>query len=536
MHQLLVPPGELPLYHEGMLLVKLRPTAAIPLVSAATAVGASLGIESPIFELAPAMAMAVSGAAAATVRHREATAEVSDLSSFDIGALGTMARAGRIKRVVPLTSTGVPESVAFSTPSILMSMAVTAAGAKSSESADPLAGTAIVELQRESDAHEVQVALSSDQHVELVDRVPVRYLAFAASRKSGRGGRNRMTAAEHTSAEMAPAVEMVPAAVPPPVTQLWNLAKIGWPTLRASDTLPHAGSIRVAVLDTGLDTDHPDLPTAAFYRFDHPEFPNASGAKDYVGHGTHVAGTIAARFGNALGIDGICQCQLYAWKIFSDRTTFLPQQGYYTYLVDPVMYRRALLECAAQGVQVVNLSIGGGGKPDFVEAQLFQTLLSSGVTIVAAMGNAREAGSPTTYPAAIPGVIGVGATNIDDTVAKFSNRGSYITLSAPGVGIWSTLPQYEGQQGFYAVNGPGGIAQGKPIRRETMYDAWDGTSMASPHVAAAAALLLAKHGSMSPSDVRLALTRSAFKVPAMGKAAFDQDYGAGRLDLTALLK
>ena len=86
------------------------------------------------------------------------------------------------------------------------------------------------------------------------------------------------------------------------------------------------------------------------------------------------------------------------------------------------------------------------------------------------------------------------------------------------------------------MNGPGGIAQGKPIRRETMYDAWDGTSMASPHVAAAAALLLAKHGSMSPSDVRLALTRSAFKVPAMGKAAFDQDYGAGRLDLTALLK
>src|SRR5262249_11522162 len=151
--------------------------------------------------------------------------------------------------------------------------------------------------------------------------------------------------------------------------------------------------------------------------------------------------------------------------------------------------------------------------------------------VIAAMGNERRQGSPTSYPAAIPGVIAVGATSLDDTVANFSNRGNHISLSAPGVAIWSTLPTYPGQLGFEAVPGPAGQPiEGKPMSRETDYAAWDGTSMATPHVTSSTALLLANKGKMSPADARTQLMTSADRVAAMS-ADFDADYGAGRLNL-----
>jgi subtilisin family serine protease len=162
--------------------------------------------------------------------------------------------------------------------------------------------------------------------------------------------------------------------------------------------------------------------------------------------------------------------------------------------------------------------------------------LNNGTIIVAAMGNNRQGGSPIEFPGAIPGVIAVGATSLDDTVAKFSTRGNHISLCAPGVAIWSTLPTHPGQSGFDAIPGLfGQCIQGKPHRRETDYDAWDGTSMASPHVAAAVALLLANQGKMTPADARDRLMATAHNVPAMHGADVDSDYGAGRLDLLGLL-
>jgi subtilisin family serine protease len=153
------------------------------------------------------------------------------------------------------------------------------------------------------------------------------------------------------------------------------------------------------------------------------------------------------------------------------------------------------------------------------------------------MGNSRQGGSPTSYPAAISGVIAVGATNIDDTVANFSNRGNHISIAAPGVGIWSTLPTYAGQFGFAAAPGPNGQPViGAPQRRETGYDAWNGTSMASPHVAAAVALLLATKGAMSPAIARRRLMQSADRVADMTGINHHPDFGAGRLNLLRLLQ
>jgi subtilisin family serine protease len=109
-------------------------------------------------------------------------------------------------------------------------------------------------------------------------------------------------------------------------------------------------------------------------------------------------------------------------------------------------------------------------------------------------------------------------------------------LSAPGVGIWSTLPTYPGQTGFDAIKGPDGRPiPGTPKGRETDYDAWQGTSMASPHVAAAAALLLANRGNMNGAAVRQQLMKTADEVPGMRGGDWDHDYGAGRLNLLRLL-
>jgi subtilisin family serine protease len=133
-------------------------------------------------------------------------------------------------------------------------------------------------------------------------------------------------------------------------------------------------------------------------------------------------------------------------------------------------------------------------------------------------------------------VIAVGATSLDDSIANFSNRGNHISICAPGVGIWSTLPTTPGQFGFSAIRGADGKPrEGKRVKRETNYDSWDGTSMATPHVTAAVALLLAARGKMKPADVRTQLMKSVDRVKGMGNKKFSSDFGAGRLNLLRLL-
>ena len=379
--------------------------------------------------------------------------------------------------------------------------------------------TALVDLAPGEDLRSLQLALANDPTVASVSQVPIRYLAARA---------NRPQVAATT-----------PAATPP--TSLWNLQKIRWSEARALAGYREASQVKVAVLDTGIDDGHPDLRgRVASYVHGDPTLPGASSAQDVIGHGTHVAGTIAALIGNNVGVNGICDCRLHIWKIFDDRpdeVELSDGRRKFVYFVDPKMYLRALLDCIEEGVAVVNLSIGGRGRPSAAEASAFSALLAGGASVVAAMGNERISGSPTSYPAAIPGVIAVGATGINDRVTSFSNRGNHITITAPGDAIWSTLPTYPGQTEWDGARGTDGRWRpARPRQRETDYDAWPGTSIAAPHVTAAIALLRANAGAQSPVAVRRALIEAADKVQEMGGADFHTDYGYGRLNLERLLQ
>jgi subtilisin family serine protease len=475
---------QIPDYHEGLLILKVR---SLP------------------------DAVAPEGAAAAGFSSPEVTEALS--GSPGLSTLSVFERAGLIKQVVPLSRPAEQRT----SLGPMGAMGILAASVEVPPPEDRNAGVNIVQVENDDSVPDLQMALGNDPNVEFASRVPVRYL---------------------TADSPGAGIE----AVPPPASTMWNLQKIQWEATRELPNFREADDIQVAVLDTGIDPNHPDLDQrVSSYVFEHPDVPSASSDQDIIGHGTHVAGTITANSNNELGINGICNCQLRVWKIFDDRPDcvqgappLVPPR--FTYFVNPVMYQRALADCLDEGVDVVNLSIGGRGQPDQNELQLFNELLNSGTTVVAAMGNERRGGSPTSFPAAIPGVIAVGATRLDDTVANFSNRGNHISLCAPGVAIWSTLPTHPGQSGFDATPGLfGRCIQGKPQRRETDYDAWDGTSMASPHVAAAVALLLANQGKMNPADVRNRLMVTVDKVPAMQGADFHSDYGAGRLNLLRLL-
>jgi subtilisin family serine protease len=479
---------QLPAYHDDLIIVKVRPTAA-PLAAAATE-----GAMTPM------------------------------AAAPGLSALAYFERAGMVRRVVPLSRRATAVLARTPTPAVA-ALALAATSTEGRPGAN--VGVSLVELQPGTNLQQLQASLAGDPHVAFVSRVPIRYLMAPKpfARRGHKLGKSR-----------SPKVAIAPAATPPPADTLWNLQKIRWREARNAGLDP-AKNIRVAVLDTGIDLAHPDLPGDAItYVHEYPDSQVATSDQDIIGHGTHVSGTIRALIDNQIGINGICECRLSVYKIFgddpADNPVFSPF-AYFPYYVDPILYRAALAACLDAGVQVVNLSIGGAGVPDPQEQALFQALIDAGVSVVAAMGN--EASSQPSYPAAISGVIAVGATALDDSRADFSNIGSHIALCAPGTSIWSTLPTYAGQSGFYAVQGPGGNwVRGEPMARETDYDSWQGTSMATPHVTAAAAMALAKYHGLSAGAMKDRLQQSVDKVPGMHGQDFTKEYGTGRLNLLQL--
>ncbi|GLY06020.1 MULTISPECIES: S8 family serine peptidase [Actinoplanes] len=281
----------------------------------------------------------------------------------------------------------------------------------------------------------------------------------------------------------------------------WDLAKIKAPTAWQRST---GAGVTVAVIDTGVDKSHPDLAGKVVGGFD-AITNTAGGTTDQNGHGTHVAGTIAAVTGNDLGVAGFAPDA----KILAVRALGADGSGYMSDTAQGVVW------AADNGATVINMSLGAT-KPLAALTSAIAYARGKGVTVIAAAGNERAQGSPISYPAANDGVIAVAATTAADKYATFSNNGSYVDVSAPGGNILSTYPV--------------ALTTGKNSANAYAY--MDGTSMASPHVAAAAAILRAAHPALTPDQIEAILEQSSVD---LGAAGFDKDYGYGRIDIDAAL-
>nr|WP_221377753.1 S8 family serine peptidase [Actinoplanes polyasparticus] len=280
-------------------------------------------------------------------------------------------------------------------------------------------------------------------------------------------------------------------------SQQWDFSKI-----RVGDAWPKStgAGIIVAVLDTGVDAKHPDLAANVLTGYD--AIANTAGVStDTNGHGTHVAGTIAAVTGNGVGVSAVAPNA----KVLPVRVLAANGSGYMSDVAEGIVW------AADHGAGVINMSLGTTSKVTAVTNAIAYAR-NKGVTVVAAAGNERTAGSPTSYPAADAGVLGVAATDSSDKIGTYSNAGSYVDVAAPGTAILSTYPT--------ALGG------------RTGYGSMSGTSMASPHVAAVAALLKAYQPALTPDQVQSALESSAVDLGTKGR---DNDFGYGRIDATAAL-
>lgn len=260
----------------------------------------------------------------------------------------------------------------------------------------------------------------------------------------------------------------------------------------------------VSIIDTGIEASHPDLAAKLLPGFN-PDQPQ-TGTADFHGHGTHVAGSAAALTDNGLGVAGVApDARIMPLRVFNNvggqaRTTDFAIAVGIIIAGNPSLIGLDELPPAA----AANLSLGG---PVYSQTILDAVNYASdrGVVVVASMGNSDN--QEVSYPAAYPRVLAVGATDAHDEMAEFSTKGPHNSVGAPGVDILSTYPG-----GRYAF--------------------MSGTSMASPHVTGAVALIREKHPGMAPH-----LIKELFEDTADGSGTFDRYHGYGRLNVArALLK
>lgn len=279
----------------------------------------------------------------------------------------------------------------------------------------------------------------------------------------------------------------------PQFAQQWAFTNLQLPTAWLQS---RGAGVTVAVVDTGVDTAHPDLAANLVPGVDVIGSRVSSIMSDPNGHGTHVSGTIAAVTDNAIGVAGVAPLA----KVMPVRVLDADGSGYTSDVAEGIAY------AADHGAGVVNLSLGGSSD-DPVLRQAVTYAQSRDVLVVAAAGNSRTSGNATNYPAAIPSVTAVAATASTNVDASFSNFGSYVDIAAPGVSIRSTIP-------------------------DSSYASWSGTSMATPHVAAVAALVRSQQPALDQGQLGALLTSTATDLKTTG---WDPYTGFGLVNPVAAL-
>jgi hypothetical protein len=262
--------------------------------------------------------------------------------------------------------------------------------------------------------------------------------------------------------------------------------------LRLGDVhkLARGATIRVAVIDSGVDVGHAELRGAVAGLYDAlgEEFvPHA--------HGTSMAAAMVAQ-GQLQGVAPAAR--LLVARAFSGRASSASASGTSLHIMSAIEW------AVNQGARVINLSFAG--PEDRLLSRGLAGVAAKGVIAVAAAGNGGPGAAPL-FPGADPNVIAVTATDADDKIFARANRGAYIALAAPGVDVLAAEPQ-----GRYAFS--------------------SGTSIAAAHVSGLVALVLEKRPDLDPAGVRRLLTESAVDLGSRGR---DPVYGAGRIDAAAAL-
>lgn len=272
-------------------------------------------------------------------------------------------------------------------------------------------------------------------------------------------------------------------------------AELVWPSSNNTADL-----IKVGIVDTGISNKHPDL--LANVKGGVNTINSKKGWNDDNGHGSHVAGTVAA-VNNTAGVVGAAPAaDLYAIKVLGANGS-----GYLSDVIEGIGWG------VTNGVQILNMSLGTASNVQSL-AEAVKAAKTAGVTLVVAAGNS---GGAVGYPAAYQEVIAVSATDQNNVIASFSSRGPEVDLAAPGVSILST---YKG----------------------TLYATMSGTSMAAPHVTGAAALVMNTavgasdvngNGKWDPDEVQKRLQDTATN---LGDLGFDTFYGFGLVNAYAAVQ
>jgi subtilisin family serine protease len=309
----------------------------------------------------------------------------------------------------------------------------------------------------------------------------------------------------------------------------WGLTKINCPA--AWDRTKGSPSVIVAVVDSGVDLNHPDLQANLLSGWDAVDLVGVSpkpgwhfegdfltrdnNPQDEVGHGTHVAGIIAALTNNNVGVAGVASnCKILPVKVLARmvRNT----DGAVTGTGTSVDIATGIRYAADNGAHIINLSLGGYGD-EFVERDAVAYAVGKGCLVVAAMNN-HDIGTPS-YPAAYPDVVAVGAINQSEQRCTIANTGSWGSNYGPHIDL---------------------VAPGRAIRStvwDNAYDSYDGTSMAAPHVAGVAALLKSCKSSLSAVQIAQYLRNTARPLKDNPSDPVPNDYyGYGLLDAAAAVK
>ena len=272
--------------------------------------------------------------------------------------------------------------------------------------------------------------------------------------------------------------------------EAWQLDDVNAPDAWSKGA--DGAGVTVAVVDTGVDASHLDLTGRVMNGADFVGAGN--GTNDPHGHGTHVAGIVAATLNNGVGIAGVApEAQVLPVRVLDAEGSGRDSD-----------IAAGITWAADEGADVINLSLGGPDPAPLLLAAI-QYARGEGAVVVCAAGNEYLDGNPTMYPAAYSATVAVGAVTQGHGRAGFSSTGSYVDIAAPGSQIYSTLPG-------------------------DIYGSSSGTSMAAPVVAATAADVLSKNTDFTPGQIINALTSTAVDLGPTGR---DNAFGYGLVDASA---